>query len=248
MGANIDTATLVVLYSRLTSLSTIFTFSMSQNPLGTPLSISDPYLLPLADSASKSESNDPQQLSEESPSLSSLELRCVEYQSPRRSNPSGLGALYREKSIRFYHLSAIYSDLSLRQCLYVGQKATDPTDVQLPAVQNRESIFKTPMFISKDGFIVPNRVSAKDWEDPNIESGPRGGLERKVGRYKSTTGEDPFTLNFEWLEREVQSLSGPSSNPNKDDSSGANLDLCLQSIQSTLEDKLQSSTPGLELL
>jgi hypothetical protein len=248
VGANIDAATLAVLYSRLTSLSTIFTFRMSQHPLGTPLSISDPYLLPLTDSGSKSESNDPQQLSEESPSLRSLELRCVKYQSRRRSNPSGPGALYREKSVRFYYLSTIYSDLSLRQCLYVGQEATDPTDVQLPAVQNRESILKTPMFISKDGFVVPNRVSAKDWEDPNLNFGPRGGSERRDGRYKSTTDEDPFTLNFEWLEREVQSLSGPSSKPKIQDFSGANLDQCLQSVQSIIEDKLQSSTPGLDLL
>lgn len=239
---------MVVLYSRLTNVSSIFTFRMPQSPLSIPLSISDPYILILPGRQYNSKSHDHQQWSGENPSVSSLELRVAKYEFRRGSTPTGLGAFYRENSIRFYHLSILYSDLSLRKCVYVGQAATDSSHVLLPVVQYRQKIYKTPLFVSEDAFIVPNRVSAKDWEDPNLESEPRLGLKKDDGGYESTVDEDSRTLNFEWLAQGIQDLltRSPTSSANK--SSREDLDECLHVIQAATEDKLNTGTPQLELL
>jgi hypothetical protein len=248
VGANIDIA-MVVLYSRLTSLSTIFTFGMLQSPLNIPLSISDPYLLPLVNREYDSNLHSHQRSSAETTSVSSLELRVTKYEVQKGFNPSGLGALYRERGVRFYQLSIFYTDLSLQQCVYVGQAATDPSHVQLPTAQNREDILKTPMLISEGGFVVPNRVSAEEWIDPNLEPEAVTQLQKKSGRDKSDLDEDPWTLNFEWLEREIQSLSRRSSATlNTENSSRANLDECLERVFTATENKLKSGAPQLQLL
>lgn len=241
-------ATMVVLYSRLTSLSTIFTFGMSQSPLSIPLSISDPYLLILAGRESNSKVHDHQHWSGNHPSISSLELRPARYGFQKGSTPSGLGAFYREKSVRFYHLSTLFSDLSLQKCVYVGQAATDSSHISLPVAQYRQEIPKTPMFVLEDGFIVPNRVSAKGWEDPNLEPELQIALKKEGGGYQSNTDEDPRTLNFEWLERGIQSLLTRLSTSDTDKSSRTNLDECLEIIQTATENKLNIGTPQLDLL
>ena len=239
---------MVVLYSRLTSLSTIFTFRMPNSPLNVPLSVSDPYLLTLADGKFLSEPHGQHGWSGEAPSVSSLELRLAKYKFPKSSTPSGLGALYREKSVRFFHLSTLYSDLSLQKCVYVGQAATDLSHVRMPVVQSRQDIPKTPMFVSEDQFIVPNRVSAQDWEDPNFESERQLGFIDAGEEYRSSIDQDPQTLNFEWLERGIQRLSVRSSNSDLGISSAGNMDECLQIMRVATLEKLNTDTPPLKLL
>lgn len=239
---------MVVLYSRLTNLTSIFTFRMPQSSPKIPLSISDPYLLTLAGTESNSKSHNYQQWSGENPSVSSLELRVAMYEFRRGSTPSGLGAVYRENSTRFYHLSILYSDLSLQKCIYVGQAVTDSSHVLLPVVQYRQKIHKAPLFVSEDAFIVPNRVSAKDWEDHDLKSEPRVGLRKDDGGYESTIDDDSRTLNFEWLAQGIQNLLARSSTSNANASSRENLDECLHVIQAATENKLKTSTPQLELL
>lgn len=241
---------MVVLYSRLTSLSTIFTFGMLQSPLTIPLSLSDPYLLPLVNRGYDSILHSHQRSSAETTSVSSLELRVIKYEVQKGSTPSGLGALYRERAVRFYQLSIFYSDLSLQQCVYVGHTTTDPSHFQLLTAQNREDILKTPMLISEAGFVVPNRVSAEEWIDPNsVESEAVTQLRKEGGRYKPHLDKDPWTLNFEWLEREIQSLSRRiSSNQNAEKSSRANLDTGLEKIFAATESKLKNGAPQLQLL
>ena len=234
---------MVVLYSRLTNLSCIFTFRMPQSPPKIPLSISDPYLLTLAGTEFNSKSHDHQQWSGENPSVSSLELRAAKYEFRRGSTQSGLGAVYRENSTRFYHLSILYNDLSLQKCIYVGQTVTDSGHVVLPVVQYRQKIHKTPLVLSEDAFIVPNRV-----EDPNLKSEPRVGLRKDDGGYESTIDEDSRTLNFEWLAQGIQNLLSRSSISKANTSSRENLDECLHVIQAATENKLKTGTPQLELL
>ena len=246
--ANLVTATMVVLYSRLTGLSTIFTFKMSQSPLSIPLSISDPYLLTLTSNEYTSKMRDHQRWSKEIPSISSLELRSASFIFQGGSVASGLGTLYRERSVRFYYLSTLYSDLRLQKCLYVSQAATDFSHIELPVIRYRQEIPKTPTLVSEDGFIVPNRVSAKDREDPNIEPELRIALNKGGEGYQSKTGEDSRTLNFEWLERGIQSLSTSASTLGTGISSGINFDECLEALKTAVENKLNIGTPQLDLL
>lgn len=247
MSANMVTATMVVLYSRLTSLSTIFTFRMSQSPLSIPLSISDPYLLTLMGSEYSSKKPDHQRWSWKNPSISSLKLRAASYVFQKRSSASGLGALYRENSVRFFYLSILHSDLSLQKCLYVSQPATDPSHIQLPVVQYRQEISTTPISMPEDGFIVPNRVSAKDWEDSELKAELQIALNKKEEGDQSENDADSRTLNFEWLERGIQSLLTRASSPNPDNSC-INLDECLETLKTATKNKLNIGTPQVNLL
>lgn len=240
---------MVVLYSRLTSLSTLFSFRMSQAPLSIPLSISDPYLLTLTGDEHNSKTHGHQDRSRKNLPISSLELRAASYGFQKGSVPSGPGALYREKSVRFYFLSTLYSDLSLQRYLYVSQATTDTSQVCSPVVQQRQEIPEPPTYLSGDGFIVSNRASAKDCENLDSEPDLQISSDREGGAaYQAKTDEDSRTLNFEWLERGIQSLSARVSTSGTDIRSSINLDECLATLKAATENKLKTVTPQVNLL
>lgn len=239
---------MVVLYSRLTSLSTIFTFEMSQAPLSIPMSTSDPYLLPLTGNEHHSKLHGPQNRSRKTPSISSLELRSTSYIPQNGSTPTGSGVWYREKPVRFYYLSVLYSDLSLQRCLYVGQATTDPTRVLLPMIHSGQNPFGTAAFVSGDGFIVPNRVSAKGRDVLSLNTEMQIAPKKNAKGYQSNAGEDPRTLNFEWLERGIRSLLTGTFRPGTRVSSGVSFDECLKTLKAETENKLNNGTPQLKLL
>ena len=239
---------MVVLYSRLTSLSTIFTFEISQAPLSIPMSTSDPYLLPLTGNEHHSKLHGPQNWSRKTPSISSLELRSTSYIPQNGSTPTESGIMYREKPVRFYYLSILYSDLSLQKCLYVGQAAIDPTRVLLPIIYPGQKPFGTAAFVSRDGFIVPNRVSAKGRDDLNLKTDMQITLNKEERGFQSKAGEDPRTLNFEWLERGIRSLLTGTFRPGTRISSGVSFDECLKTLKAETENKLNNGTPQLKLL
>lgn len=239
---------MVVLYSRLASLSTIFTFRMSPAPLSIPVSTSDPYLLPLTGNEHNSILHNRQNRSRKNPSISSLELRPASYATQKGSTSTGLGVLYREKSVRFYYLSILYSDLGLQKCLYVSQAITDPTRVLLPVSHSRHKISETATFVSEGGFIVPNRCSAKNRDELSLKPEMQVALNKKERRYQSKADEDPRTLNFEWLERGIQSLWIGAFRPGSLVSSGVSFEECLKTLKDETENKLNIGTPPLNLL
>lgn len=245
--ANMFIATLVILYSRLTSLSTIFTFRMSQSPLRIPMSTSDPYVLTLKGNEHSYKMHSFPQRSRTNPSIFSLELRPASYEVQKGSSPTGLGAFYREKSVRFYYLSTLYSDLSLQKCLYVSQATANPISVLPPEIHHRQEIFETIKLVSDDGFIIPNRVSAIDREDPDFEPELQMALNKRGEGHQSKTIDDPQTLNFDWLERGIQSLLTRASTPNTHLYS-MGFDECLKSLKITTENKLNTGTSQLNLL
>lgn len=239
---------MLVLYSRLTSLSTIFTFRMPRSPLYISLSVSDPYLLNLAAGEYFPHLCGHQQWSREFPSLSSIELRVAEYQSRKGSTPSGLGTLYRDQSVKFYYLSTFYSDLSLQRRLYVGQAATDLAHIHPPVVQSRQDIPKSSMYVSDDDrFVIPNRVSVEDWQDLNLAAGLQTGSENKVRECQPDVNENCRRLNFEWLEQDIQRSLTEFSRSNAGRSK-SNIDDCFDVIQTAIKENLRNNTPQLNLL
>lgn len=241
-------AIMVVLYSRLTSLSTIFTFGISQAPLSIPVSTSDPYLLPLTGNEHHSKLQKLQNWSRKTPSISSLELRSASYIPQKDFTPTESGVMYRENSVRFYYLSILYNDLSLQKCLYVGQATTDPTRVLLSEIHFGQTTFGTTTFVSENGFIVANRVSAKSRDDLSSKTEMQIAPNKKKGKYQSKAGEDPLTINFEWLERGLHSLLTGTFRPGTRVSSDVSFDECLETLKDETENKLDIGTPQLKLL
>lgn len=249
VSANMVIASMIVLYSRLTSLSTIFTFRMSKPPLSIPMSISDPYHLTLMGNEYNSKMHDDQHRSRKNLSIYGLQLRPASYAIQKKSIPTGLGALYRAKSVRFYYLSTLYIDLSLQKRLYVSQATTDTIRVLLPLIQSQQEISETATVAPEGEFIVPNRVLAKGRDDLILESEIQISTNNKRGKgYQSKPNEDPRTLNFEWLERGIRSLLARASRPGMHTSFGISFDECIKTLKAATENKLNSGTPPLTLL
>ena len=204
----------MLLYSRLTSICIVYSFKVSDSPLNLPQSVSDPFLLPLL----HQNDNKKITLSRQSPNLgnvvSCLSLQRVGYDVLNASNSTGIGALYRERGVKFYQLYTLYGDLSLSQCLYVEQTPGDQMQVQTPKITKDTDILKRTVKKSELSFIAPNRsiVHNAVHLDGDLD------LEERVDGNKDRTSEfpdeDPWTLNFRWLDREIQrslSVSSPNS-------------------------------------
>ena len=250
VDANFRIATMVILYSRLTALSTVFSFQVSIAPPGLPLSVSDPILLPLS-RESQDEYIPIRSLSSSTkePSVTTLELNVVKYDTLDDSSPAGLWNQYRESGVRFYQLSILYNDLSLRECLYASQLTSDFTQLQLPTTRNLAETRKTPTKVIEHGFIVPNLLSSNDYEDSVL---PPVSQEHKKGKTTAQilhSVEDPWTLNFEWLERKICELSpGSSAAQVPKPKPGTPFEGWMELIRSAIVEKVTDTASGIETL
>lgn len=250
VDADFKIATMVILYSRLTALSTVFSFQISIAPPGLPLSVSDPFLLPLIHKGqdryipTRSGHN-----STEEPSVTTLELNLVKYDILDDSGPAGLVNQYRESGVRFYQLTILYNDQSLRECLYASQLTSDSTQLQLPRTRKLAETLKTPKKLIEHGFILPDRLSLEDYEDLILPPMSREHKTRKTIAETLHSDEDPWTLNFEWLERKISDLSPLSSASQVSKyKSGIPLDDCLELIRSSIVEKVTDRTSGIQTL
>lgn len=238
---------MVVLYSRLTSVSTVFTFRMSSWPLGLPLSVSDPFLLVLSDESQGTRaliSADPILVEQES--ISTLELNRVEYDALDETVQPGLGNQYREGGIKFYQLSILSNNLSLRQCLYVGQSTTVSMQIECPKIHDPANTCKAPAVVSQDGFIVPNRSAFEERGGSKAYTPVIQHDKNNAEGEAFLSDENPWTTNFEWLER---SLSNTSLAPGMSKSQPQlSFTEALELIRSSILDKLTKGTAGIETL
>lgn len=241
---------MVILYSRLTTLSTVFSFQMSPAPTGLPLSVSDPFLLPLVhEGQDKYIPIRSSCSSTKAPSVTTLGLNIVKYHTLDDSVPGGLGNQYRENGVRFYQLTILYSDFSLRECLYACQLTSDFTQIQPPRTRELAETRKSSAKATEHGFIVPNRLPAEDYEDLML---PRLSQEHKKGMTNAETlgsDEDPWALNFEWLERKISRLSpGCSAAQASKHKLGTPFEECLELIRSAITEKVADYAPGIQTL
>ena len=234
-------AILVLLYSRLTGLTTVFTFQYARSHSNLAPSASDPYLLPLAnDGLDISTLGATPHVLHRSSRISAMVLKAVDFQSPRDYIPSGLGQIYSESGIVFYQLSLLTNDLALSEGLYVVVPSDFKAEVCLPKTISRSVIAKTPAKVFSD-FVVPNGYV--DWEYEDLSSIPTANEEPDVESRASLAvhQEDPYTISFEWLESEIQdAIIGAS--PTTDFYQG------LELIQNKIEVKLASAVPTMETL
>ena len=234
-------ATLVLLYSRRTSLTTVFTFRYARSHSNLAPSASDPYLLPLPDDGLDTSTlgAGPHPLHRSS-RISAMVLKTLEFQSPQGSIASGLGQVYSDSGVVFCQLSLLTNDLALSECLYVVIPTDFKAEVCPPETISRSVIAKTPAKVFSD-FIVPSGYV--DWEHEDLPCIPTAEEELDVESRASLAvhQEDPYTISFEWLEIEIQdALTGASPT--------TGFDQGLDRIQNKIEVKLASAVPTMETL
>lgn len=202
-------ALLVLLYSRLTGLTTVYTFQILPSPLDLPISASDPYFLGLSNPIDISEKPVIAPCLTQWKAISSLVLRDVEYNVRPGSTPSGPGLQYAKGNVRFYQLCTLFNDLSIEQSLYASTPAGRITLIHPPDFEVQIAPTKSAKII-KNSFIVPHGVSDGKRSYLHTDSSLVHEGERMMGEDSNSDDGDPWTVNFEWLERHIQSFT-PSS-------------------------------------
>lgn len=234
---------MVLLYSRLSALTSVYTFRISDSPPGLPVSVSDPFVLPLSHVI-----QDGPQLNQSDPTISSgrffstLEFTRVKYAAAVGKSKLG--------EFGFFQLSVLYNDLSLSECLYFGQTTRNSSSIPVPEIQNYPAHRKAPTKSMGKGFIVPNKIPLNRSIEPNPQ-GLSSQHEKNVTRDRgSNPKDDPRTLNFEIIERRIHELLSESTTyENTTNSAIRPLDQCLELIQSLILNKVHDdSTHQVETL
>ena len=234
-------ATLVLLYSRLTGLTNVFTFQYARSYSNLTPSTSDPYFLSMPhDEPYVPISKGNPCVSHTSSKISALSIKAVKYESPMGSIPSGLGQIYLENDLIFYQLSLLTNDLTLTECLYVDVHNDLEADLRPPDIVNRFEIAKTPANIISD-FIVPDGYVDQEYEDSQHHSSAKGESDAESGASLALHYEDPYTIPFDWLDHEYHSaLTNASFHIDFHD----HLDL----LQNEIEDMLASEISTMSTL
>lgn len=237
-------ATMVVLYSRLTSYSTVFTFGFSQSLTDFPQSLSDPYILSLeARDYSGYTLADQDHSYIKSRPISNLVLTRICYESQTRWTASGLGSRYQADGVKFFNLTTLHNDMSLRQRLYVGLSPTKSIHVESPGHQRRKYPPKSQTRVVDE--VVENDFIVPHWYPVDIGPLSQSAESDDVEIKSLSTEEDPWTLDFEWLGK---SLRGdlPQDPDFQDAHSRAPFEQCLDLIRSAILEKLAARSPGVE--
>lgn len=233
---------MVLLYSRLSALTSVYTFKVSDSPPGHPLSVSDPFLLPLSHVI-----QDGPELNQSSPTisrgrfLSTLEFTKVKYAAGGESKLGEFG---------FFQLSVLYNDMSLSECLYFGQTTGNSSSTPIPEIQHYPAHRKDPTRSFGKGFLVLNEIPFDRLNEPNLQ-GLSSQHDKRAARGRgSHSKEDPRTLNFEIIERKIHELlSESTTSENSTNSALKPLDQYLELIRSLILNKLHDdSTHQVETL
>lgn len=233
--------TLVLLYSRLTGLTNVFTFQHSKSYSNLAQSSSDPYLLPLPNDGPDvlAPRTNPYG-SHRNSRVTAVTLKAMKYESPWGSIPSGLGQSYFERDVAFYQLSLLTNDLALSECLYAELPKEFKTELCPPNTISRLEIAKTPAKVLSD-FIVPNGYLDRDVEDLPHDGTADEGSDTDSKASLAVLDEDPCTINFEWVENEIRGTLTSTSPTTAFD---RNLEL----LQNDIEEKVVLGVPTMETL
>ena len=164
----------------------------------------------------------------------------MKYEIPQGSTLSGLGQIYFENDVAFYQLSLLTNDLALSESLYAQLPKEFDAELCAPNTISRLEIAKTPAKIFGT-FIVPNGYVDRDDKDSprNRTTEERSDAENRAS--PAVLDEDPWTINFEWLETEIYG--------NLTDASPATAFLeNLEFLRTEIGDRVASGGPTMETL
>lgn len=238
-------ALIVLLYSLSSELTTVYNLEHSTTSAANAISASDPYILNFFNEEHLNVGTGVGKARPKS-RISNMVLRAVPYDKSTQPTPSGSDQVYIENNICFYQLNILFKDLSLSESLYVDIKTSFDSIIHPPERRTNREVIKTPAKIA-DEFVVSDGVAYRDFGDPEKSIGQPGIHQRSELSQQDpsleTEGldEDPWTISFEWLEKDVR---GASLNPART----KHLDEILESICSEAEDILAIGNPMVETL
>ena len=230
-------ATLVLLHSRSTGLTSVFSFHHKQSYPNLAPSASDPYLLPLPEYQPDllAPGANPHALIKNF-TVSTGILKAIKYESPQGSSIYGLGKTYVDNDVAFYQLSLLTQDFTLLECLYAEVPTDFDAEVRPPEIVSRVEVAKIPAKVISD-FIVPNGYVDREYEDSVHNPTAEEESDAESRASLAVLYEDPLTINFEWLENGT--LTGPPVT--------IAFHEVLESLQTEIVDKVASGVSIMEL-
>ena len=230
---------MVVLYSRLNNLASIFTFHYS-TATGKAISKCDPYLLPLRSSNVLFQGFGPSPaVTQPIEGLLGLRMICIPF---GKTVPlSELQEIY-DKDAQLYQLSILHRDLVLSERLYVGWKGTIALRLDAPDTYTRRGIFKTPAEV-QDDFMVPDGVADEQLGEFTLTL-VNDSQQEHMQTGTESLAEDRWTMEMKWL---VEAISGhlPAENGHL---KALPFDNYLKYVYTAIEDKLKFSRPGIDTI
>ena len=197
-GQMIDQGTVayfVVLCSSLTNLQTLHMFQLANSSPKFPLSVRDPCIFSINDF--------------EHPTANpvTISLIIAPYTQGKTPDPTAIGQAYMKSAVRFYQLFLLSDNLCLKEYFYIEFPTEFENEIVFPNVLSRPTTPQSPYRI-QDDFVVPNGILVDEIED--------GEIKRALSRYRQINNEyvsdvlkeDPWTINFEWL---AKLLNSPTS-------------------------------------
>ena len=197
---------------------------------GDLLSSSDPYLFPFASYAIE---NEQLKLSCETPlRISSLVLKPVKSEGLRGLVPSGPTSVCIQGDVEFYHLTVLFNNLTLSECLYA--MAGDDLHPNVPGILSRFEFPRTPARV-KESFIVPNG-KIDDGEDFIQE------LSYSQGQKEAHKSAEYLpTITFGWLEAKILWALDIQS-------ASKSIDQAIERIHASTKEKYTSMTIGIQTM
>ena len=240
--ANQGIVILAALYSRLDKLCTVFNVKKDDSAC-IPISVSDPYQLPLIFMhESPSELDKDGDNTQSRLHVSALTLRALKYATSSNSQPSGPGKVYLDENVGFYQLSILYNDLSVRDSIYFRAPSRELLQVSAPMVKTVPKALRVGPKYVDDDFVVPDGLVSDDVQDKNIRQRFTWRSRSFRRPAKATEGQsDPWTLDFSWLQKSFQIDGTPAASSYsklKDAPSGS----CLKDALEKLSLKIRDSS------
>jgi len=245
-NAHSPTALIVLLYSRLRNLITVYNLEHSTSSPTQCSSASDPHILNLPRGHESPESETGASDLGAEPQISAMVLKTVPYDSPYGSTPSGLGKLYTKNNIHFYQLSTLFNDSAVLESVYAAVYTTFTSLVHPPDLRTRKDVAKTPVSVS-DEFVVPDGTFYGQFLDPE-EFNERPSThqrtkhsEQEIWSESKGLDLDPWTINFEWLEKDVHEVLSERARTKQ-------FDEVLEMLYAEIENMLILGNPTVETL
>lgn len=199
-------ATTVLLYSRMSGMTTSFRIEYPTSSPDRAISTSDPCLIPIMEEQKNLKTSVTRRFSSTSKRrVSALALRFVPFGFYNAGPPSGLGRLYVENDATFYQLSIMFNDLSLSECLYLGPGAGLDLEIYPPDTRIRKGTVKTTAKVSPN-FIVPDGFDDQDCDASFEEIRSQLPTMGASSTLSEIASKDPWTISLEWLEEEMHEV------------------------------------------
>ena len=199
-----DTVTIATISSSSTELVTVFTFAESQT-MRIPQSISDPFILPLSNGQ---ETNlllrDSKDLPCKRQVMSNLYMVPIVCEPTFNADTSIGSHGLTDSGIRFYQLFVMYKDMSVHEMLYALVKTGHSIQGTIRLSNAVEDEVEAMRKSIPGSFIVPDSFISAEQESTSSEAVSEDRITTSQrGSSSAAISEDPWTLNLEWLAREI---------------------------------------------